>query len=163
MNHYTAAHLTLKPLQRDDYPFIRILVNTPGWIRFIGDRNIHSDEEALAYIDRILSTPSILYWVVSEIETGNPVGIISFISRAYLKHWDIGFALLPGYEGRGYAYEAAKTVLNDQMSKPEHETVLATTIPDNVSSIRLLNKLGFEFECEILGDETLLRLYKITN
>ena len=45
-----------------DYEFIHELVNTKGWLQFIGDRNIHSKEAAIAYIDKIKGMPNFYYW-----------------------------------------------------------------------------------------------------
>ena len=148
--------LHLDILTTEDHEFIISLLNTKGWIEFIGDRNIHSKEDAIAYINKILNSPNIYYWVV-RIKNGNiPIGIISFIKRDYLESFDIGFALLPEFGGNGYAYEAAKEVLTIVSTNPAYTPILATTIPDNVNSIRLLVKLGLHYEKEIeVGNEKL--------
>lgn len=135
------------------------LVNSKGWLAFIGDRNVHSKEDAIAYINRILGTQDLFYWVVRLQENNTPVGIISFIKRNYLDHFDIGFAFLPEFMGLGYAYEAAKEVLTMASKYPTYSTILATTIPQNISSINLLTKLGFRFEKEIEVEEDILHVY----
>ena len=151
----TTERLHLDALTVEDHDFIHELVNSEGWLRFIGDRNIHSKEDAITYINKINSTPSIQYWVVRLLDTKAPVGIISFIKRNYLEHYDIGFSMLPRYSGKGYAYEAAKAVLSMLSAMPEYSTVLATVLPDNVSSIKLLTKLGLHFEriMEVEGEQ----------
>lgn len=45
--------LRLRELQHADDAFILELVNDPAWLRFIGDRNVHSLEDARGYIDRL--------------------------------------------------------------------------------------------------------------
>ncbi|GAA4419926.1 GNAT family N-acetyltransferase [Nibrella viscosa] len=137
--------LSLHLLQASDAEFIRKLVNTAGWLRFIGDRNVHSSEDAIAYIGNISAAQHLTYWVVRIKERDVSVGVITFIKRTYLEHFDIGFAFLPEYTGQGYAYEAAREILSLVSQQPEYATVLATTLPDNVSSIRLLTKLGLRF------------------
>jgi len=145
----TTERLSLSALTVEDTDFIQELVNTKGWLQFIGDRNIHSKEDAISYINKINATPDFYYWVVRLIDTFESIGIISFIKRDYLEHCDIGFAFLPQYAGKGYAYEAAREILSIISSKPEHSIVVATTLPNNVSSIKLLAKLGFHFDKEI--------------
>ena len=157
----TTQRLSLHTLAMEDVDFIQELVNTPGWLQFIGDRNIHSKEDAINYINKINSSLNIYYWVVRLTETRAPVGIISFIKREYLEYFDIGFAFLPQYSGKGYAYEAAKVVLTTIGSMPQHPTVLATTVPDNVSSIKLLTKLGLRFERELEEGGEQLHVYSI--
>jgi RimJ/RimL family protein N-acetyltransferase len=104
---------------------------------------------------------NLYYWVVCLKDNLAPIGIITFMKRTYLDHFDIGFAFLPQYNGKGYAYEAAKEVLSIVSEMPEHSIVLATTLPDNISSIRLLTKLGLCFVREIeVGSE---KLYVYSN
>lgn len=151
--------LTLNIVTEDDHEFMMALVNTKGWIKFIGDRNVHSKEDAVAYIKRIIGTENLTYWVVREKDTSTPVGVISFIKRKYLDHFDIGFAFLPEFNGMGYAYEAAKEVLSIVSKIPGYSTVLATTIPGNINSIKLLNKLGLHFEKEVEVDNEKLNVF----
>lgn len=149
----------LNILTEGDHDFIHELVNTEGWLQFIGDRNIHSKEAAIADINKINGTPDFYYWVVRLKDTPRLVGIITFIKREYLTHFDIGFAFLPEYNGKGYAYEAAHEVLSFIKLQPQHQTVLATTLPGNVRSIKLLVNLGFHFDREIMVGNNQLCVY----
>ena len=56
--------LIIQPLTLNDDSFILELVNTEGWIKFIGNRNVTSTPEAGAYIQKILENKYISYWVV---------------------------------------------------------------------------------------------------
>ena len=56
--------LTLDKITMDDHDFILSIVNSKGWIENIGDRNIHSKDEAIEYINKILWTENFIYWVV---------------------------------------------------------------------------------------------------
>jgi ribosomal-protein-alanine N-acetyltransferase len=155
--YYKTQRLSLHPLTLNDAEFISELVNSPGWIQFIGDRNVRSTEDAAAYIRKLLDNPAIYYWVVKTIDQQTPMGVVTLIQREYLDHPDIGFAFLPRYSGQGYAYEATHSVLTDVLSNPSTENVLATTIKENENSIKLLEKLGLRFNRQItIEDETLL-------
>ncbi len=158
-NRINTKRLHLDLLTLEDHDFILSLVNSKGWIKFIGDRNVHSKDEAIAYISKIRNTQNLFYWVVSMKEENTPVGIISFLKRSYLDHFDIGFAFLPEFTGYGYAYEAANEVLLMVSKYPAYDPVLATTIPQNVNSIKLLNKLGLHFEKEIEVENERLHIY----
>src|SRR5438128_1908546 len=139
-NNAETNRLFLDMLTTADSEFILSLVNSKGWIEFIGDRNVHSKEEAVAYINKILNSQNLYYWVVRT-KCGNiPMGIISFLKRDYLENFDIGFAFLPAFTGNGYAYEAAKQILS-LAEIQEYNPILATTVPGNAKSIRLLTKL----------------------
>lgn len=161
--NYKTERLLLRELALADAAFIFELVNTAGWIKFIGDRNVHTNEDAEQYIQKILSNPDVEYRIVTLRDEQTAIGVISFIKRTYLDHHDIGFAFLPAYAGHGYAFEAANAVLTDLQKLKEHKTILATTIIDNHSSIRLLTKLGFAFSKEIINEDLTLQLYAIDN
>ncbi len=60
----TTSRLVIEPLTLNDNDFIFKLVNTEGWLKFIGDRNIKSTDEAADYIRKILASKNIFYWVI---------------------------------------------------------------------------------------------------
>jgi RimJ/RimL family protein N-acetyltransferase len=144
------GRMALRKLTTDDAPFIRELVNEPSWIRFIGDRNVRSDDDARAYLVR---GPIAMYerhgfglWLCESRETGEPLGMCGLIKRDTLEDVDLGFAFLPRYWGQGYAHESAAAVLAYGREVLELDRIVAITSPDNEASIRLLEKLGFTLE-----------------
>jgi ribosomal-protein-alanine N-acetyltransferase len=153
-------HLLLEQLSVDDKAFILELVNTQGWIEFIGDKKIHSLDDATAYIQKINATENI-YWTVKLKATRSSIGLVTFIKRDYLTHHDLGFAFLPNFNAKGYAYEATKAVLTYLLENRAFETILAISLPYNTRSIRLLQKLGFKYEKEVQNDNDTLHLYKL--
>jgi ribosomal-protein-alanine N-acetyltransferase len=158
-NSILTDRLLLKKLRVDDHEFILSIVNSTGWIENIGDRNVHSENDAIEYINKILWTENFFYWVVRTKDDYTPIGIISLIKRSYLDYFDIGFAFLPQYSNYGYAYESAKTVLQMISKLPEFKIVLATTLFSNKRSIKLLTKLGFRFEKENETENQKMHIY----
>jgi len=159
---YLTNRLILNTLNINDHAFITELVNTPEWIKFIGDRNIRTQEDAKTYIQKTIDNPNVNYWAVKLQGQHTPVGIITFIKRDYLEHYDIGFAFLPQYTNKGYAHEATTAVLNDIINNLTHTHILATTVKENTNSIKLLEKLGLRFEKEIENGNDVLSIYSIT-
>jgi [ribosomal protein S5]-alanine N-acetyltransferase len=160
-SNYITDRLVLTPLSLADSDFIYNLVNTPEWIKFIGDRNIKTQADANIYVEKIINNPKVNYWVVQLISTKISIGIITFIKRDYLEFHDIGFAFLPQYTKMGYAFEASKVVLYDSINNNNHQQILATTVKENTHSINLLQKLGFCFNKEIKNGNDLLSVYSI--
>lgn len=158
----TTQHLSINPLTQNNNTFIFELVNTKGWLDFIGDRNINTPADASAYIQKILDNPNVTYWVVKLADDKTPIGLVTFIKRDYLDHHDIGFAFLPGHAGKGYAYEATLAVMNSLLPDYRSSHILATTVPENVRSIALLKKLGLVFEKEIFIENEKLHVYSIS-
>lgn len=138
--------LILRYLTHDDKHFIMRLVNEPSWLRFIGDRNVHSPEDAVRYIT---DGPMAMYakhgfglFLVALKDSGTPIGMCGLLKRDTLEHVDIGFAFLPEYWGQGYAYEAAAATMTYGQTQHGLKKIIAITSPDNISSIKLLKKLG---------------------
>ncbi len=162
LENFTTERLILNELSHNDTAFIYELVNTNEWIQFIGQRHVKDHKEATNYINRILNNVNAHYTTVRLKDSLTPIGVITFLQRDYLPHPDIGFAFLPQFAKKGYAYEASNAVLHIIKETKSHKTVLATTLPDNVNSTQLLKKLGLQFDKEIsVGDEKLL-LYTIS-
>jgi len=83
--------------------------------------------------------------------------------RETLEHVDIGFALLPDFEGLGFGYESAKTIMKLAKEEFNLETIFAITLENNTASIKLLKKLGLTFEKKVKpfeDDEELLLFVK---
>jgi RimJ/RimL family protein N-acetyltransferase len=154
--------LILNDLQPNDHPFIFELVNSPGWLEFIGDRNIRTAEDAIAYIEKIKGNPHIMYWVVKLKADQIPAGIITLIKREYLEHYDIGFAFLPKYTNYGYSSEATRAILNVLPAEMLKDKIIAITTKKNERSINLLEKLKFRYEGGIEADGKLLLLYALS-
>lgn len=160
-NKLDTSRLYFTDLDTTDPDFIQRLVNTQGWLKFIGERNVKTKEDALAYIQRLIDNPAINYQVVNLKDQKLPIGVISLIKRDYLDHHDIGFAFLPEYEGKGYAYEAAKSLLDVLINDPAHTRIMASTVTSNTRSIQLLEKLGLKFQHEMEINNEKLFLYAI--
>ncbi|HYH16772.1 MAG TPA: GNAT family N-acetyltransferase [Flavisolibacter sp.] len=142
--------LIISHLQHDDAAFIQKLVNTPGWLQYIGDRNVKSIEDALRYLEQgpLKSYEQWgfgLYRVALK-NTNTAIGICGLIKRENLEDVDIGFALLPAYSGKGYAYEAAEAVLHLARHQFKMRRIVAIVQVDNAASLKLLQRLGLRFE-----------------
>ncbi|KIO78498.1 hypothetical protein TH53_03405 [Pedobacter lusitanus] len=153
--------LLLSTVTVNDADFILELLNTPGWLKFIGDRNVKTIEDASNYILKITGGPGTNYFLVKLRDQQIPVGVITFMKRDYLDHHDIGFAFHPDHAGKGYAYEAAKGVLDQLKKDPSHTYIKATVLKDNKRSIQLLERLGLTYEKELEVNERELLLYTI--
>lgn len=151
----------MEALETEDFHFVNELVNTEGWLKFIGDRNVHSDEDAKAYILKTLENENIHYWVVKLKGDLTPIGIVSFVKRDFLPGRDLGFAFLPRYWGQGYAFEAVKAALEMFNSNYDDKTVLAISNKDNLPSIKLLEKFGFTHQKEMDNKGKLVQVYEL--
>ena len=150
MNIISTSRLHVTQLSEELHAsFILQLANTPGWLKYIGDRKIHSLQDAGQYISNgpLVSYATCGYglWLIKRVEDDVSIGICGLVKRDYLPHPDLGYALLPEYEGQGYATEAAHAVMLHASQVLSIPVIAAITTDDNVRSLRLLFKLGFDF------------------
>jgi len=55
---------------------------------------------------------------------------------------EIGYNIIPAYEGQGYATEMARRVIDWAFQTPGIERITAQCLDDNIGSIRVLEKVG---------------------
>ncbi|MEJ7622714.1 MAG: GNAT family N-acetyltransferase [Pyrinomonadaceae bacterium] len=152
--------LVIREVTIDDAAFILELLNTPKFLKYIGDRGVRDLDGARVYIsDRYLASYRDngygLYGVVEK-AGGTLIGACGFVRRETLSAPDMGFSFLPEYEGQGYGFESANAVMKYGRRTFGFTTVLAITSLDNDASGRLLSKLGFTLDREIeIGGDTL--------
>ncbi len=142
--------LIVRWLSTDDAEFILQLLNEPSWLRFIGDKGVRTIEDARNYISNgpmeMYSRLGFGLYLVELKEDGSSIGICGLIKRDSLEDVDIGFAFLPKYWGKGYAYEAASAVMEYGKRALGLRRIVAITSTENYVSGKLLERLGFNFE-----------------
>ena len=141
--------LHLRTFELSDAAFVQQLLNSDGWLKYIGDRNVHKIMQAEQYLQNgpILSYKVNGYglWLVEKKEGKVPIGMCGILKRDTLEHPDIGFAFLPDFTGKGYAHEAAEATLKYAKNILGIACICAITATDNVASIRLLKKIGLRY------------------
>ena len=145
--------LLLTRLSYDHCEFISELVNEPSFKRYIGDKDVHSQEDARRYLREgpIGSYEQHGYglFLVSVRESDMPAGICGLVKREEFDDPDLGFAFLNRYRRRGYASESARAVLEYGFNELGLRRIIAMADPDNEPSVRLLERLGFVYEREV--------------
>ena len=138
--------LELREYTLKDAPLIFKLMNSEGWLKNIGDRNIKSLEDAEAYMQKNYLRSYEKYgfgpYLVILKADGTPIGSAGLYKRDNLEYPDVGFAFLPEFGNKGYALEASKAVMQFASENLKLQTIVGITLPENLSSIKLLKKLG---------------------
>jgi len=157
--------LKLREFTLQDADFIIELLNSPGWLQFIGDKNVKNKEQATTYL---LNGPLKSYAengfglsLVEKKEDKTAIGMCGIIKRENLDHPDIGFAFLPAFNGQGYAFEIASATLLHAKEKLGIQKISAITMAANVKSIQLIEKIGLRYIKTFCfpNSETELQLY----
>jgi RimJ/RimL family protein N-acetyltransferase len=141
--------LILRELAHSDADFVLRLLNTPGWLQFIGDKQVRSVSDAIQYLN---NGPIASYrehgfglWLVWHKDREMPIGMCGLIKRQFLDDVDIGFAFLPEFFGSGFGYEIAAATMWYAKNELKIPKIVAITKPNNIASIKLLLKLDLHF------------------
>jgi [ribosomal protein S5]-alanine N-acetyltransferase len=146
----TTPRLTLRRLDFDDAPFLVGLLNQPSFLANIGDRGVRDIDSAHRYLRE---GPMGMYeqhgfglWHVSRRSDGVAVGLCGLLRRDILPDVDVGYAFLPEYWGRGFAFEAAEATVRHAAERFGLKRVIGVVAEGNTPSIRVLEKLGMSYE-----------------
>lgn len=164
----TNGRIRLRELVHDDAAFIMELVNDPLWLRFIGDRKVHTLPAARGYIDKVrdggYAKHGFGLWAVERLAGGETTGLCGLIKRDTLELPDVGFAFLERHRGQGLAAEAMRATLGLARTRYALERVCAITDIDNIASQAVLLRAGFVFARTQRGDDdgVMLNVYERT-
>ncbi|CAD2223748.1 putative acetyltransferase [Pseudoalteromonas sp. 3J6] len=160
---FRTERLLLRFAQIADAAELLKLVNQANFIKYIGDKDIYTLDDAKKYIkDSFIAAHKEHgfgpYMITLHDET--VVGIVGFYQRATMQHPDLGFALKVGFEKKGYIFEAA-TILLYNRHKLGIKDVCAITSTANLGSQNVLYKLGFTEvgKAVINADKTTIKVF----
>ena len=149
-----------------DADFLRALLNDPGWLANIGERNVRTRRQARTWIaTRHTATYGRLgfgFWGVERKSDGRLLGMCGLIKRDTLLEADIGYALMPEFRGHGYAREAAAACLRSAQDVLGMAEVWGITGPTNAASAAVLQQIGLRDAgvTRLVGEERETWLFK---
>jgi RimJ/RimL family protein N-acetyltransferase len=140
------ARLRLRPVAAEDEPDYIRLYASPAVMHWLG-RGPRSAEESREALERMLRhwrEHGYGYWTVRDHEG-------RFLGRCGLRRMDegeveLGYTLLEEYWGQGFATEASRAVLEHGFGTVGLSRIISMTLPDNVRSRRVMEKLGMRYE-----------------
>jgi ribosomal-protein-alanine N-acetyltransferase len=103
------------------------------------------------------------YWLFRSRETGEVVAR-GGLSRAHVGGRDeveVGWAVMPAFWGQGYATELGAAAVELAFGPLGLDSVVAYTLPDNLPSRRVMEKLGFSYEREVVHADLPHALYRL--
>ncbi|HEX8560221.1 MAG TPA: GNAT family N-acetyltransferase [Pyrinomonadaceae bacterium] len=165
MNVIETERLGLREVTEADAAFILELLNDPDFVRNVADRGLRTLEDARRFIsERLVESYRSFgfgFWLVETKDAKEPAGICGLVSRDALPGVDVGYAFLPQFRSRGYAYESASAVVRYARDVAGLKRLYAIVNPANAVSIRVLEKLGMKFErmVRLADDEPEIKLF----
>ena len=92
------------------------------------------------------------YYAVEEKSSGALIGRVGFTNHPGWPGFELGWTIIPEFQGRGYATEAASMLLPYAFTTLDQPRVISLIHPDNAPSRRVAEKLGqtVDGETEVL-------------
>lgn len=147
INTFETKRLLIRPCSEIDASFIYELVNSPTWLKYIGDRNVKSLDDAKQFIREKIKKHYEragfgTMTVIRKLD-GIKIGTSGLHIRDGINEVDLGFAFLPKFEKNGFAFEASNRIIEMAKKDLKLRNLKAYTREENTPSRRLLEKLGF--------------------
>jgi RimJ/RimL family protein N-acetyltransferase len=148
--------LYLRPFTPDDAEAYWPLVSLPEVIRYTGEQPQASlDDVRNLLLNRPIRDYSVHGFgrmACIEKSSGRLVGFSGLKYLEDLQEVDIGYRFLPDCWGKGYATESARELMQHGIRAHGIARIIGLVEPENVASVRVLNKLGLTFERKIRPD-----------
>ena len=124
----------------------------PSITRYMEDLFKDPDEERVymeTYISQVYGFYGFGMWTVLLKETGQVIGRAGLSVREGYELPELGFVIDKEYQKKGYAYEVCRGILDYAKKELLFDSVQALVHLENNASLRLLERLGFVYECNV--------------
>lgn len=142
--------LLLRELTSDDTEdFYRLNLN-PNVIRYTGNSSFKSIEEAREFLENYKDYQVNGYgrWAVILKDSNQFVGWCGLKLGEMENETDIGFRFFEEEWNKGYATESANACLHYGFEKLNLKRIIGRAMKENKASIKVLQKIGLEYEKE---------------
>lgn len=159
----TAHCLVRETTVADVDEFYRIY-SEPSITEYMDELYENPEEErayAQDYIDQVYCFYNFGIWTVVERESGEVVGRAGICYREGYETPELGFVIGVPWQGRGYATEVCREILEYAREELGMTEILAFVQPGNLASMRVCDKLGMENlgRVELQGQEYIVRVW----
>jgi len=162
---FDTARLYVRQFTIDDAENFFQLNSDPDVMQYI--RPVKDREECRHFlqenIDAYAKNPMTGRWSVHQKEDDRFVGTLAVIPLDNTDYWQIGYALLKDYWGKGYATELTESGIRYSFHKMLLSKVTAVTEVTNHASMRVLKKAGFNQLDNFMQDGKELCFFELSN
>ena len=145
----------------DDAEVFFAINSNPDVMRLTGESLLPSLDAARHAIENYPDFDKVGFgrWACVLKETQTIIGFCGLKYLSDLDAVDVGYRFLPEYWGQGFATEACIASLHFGFTTLKLDEIIGIVLPDNVASIRVLEKAGMQSEGKFVYDETLVLRY----
>ncbi len=146
-----SERLLLRDFMVDDWPAVQAYASRPEVYRF-QPWGPSTPDDARGYIEQAIAQvrmqPRTEYTLAIVLRATNVVIGAStlMIQRQQARQGELGYFLHPDFWGHGYATEVAYRLLQFGFITLRLQRIVATCDPRNTASVRVLEKIGMQYE-----------------
>lgn len=141
--------LIIRPAIIEDAENLFNLNSDPDVVRYTGDTSFRTLEEARNIIHERMFTQFNLYKMsrfTVLLKDGTYLGWCGLKYFPETDEVDLGYRFMKKHWGNGYATEASAACLEYGFKNLKLKRIIAKAMPDNIGSIKVLQKLGMTFK-----------------
>lgn len=143
----TTERLTLRQLSVDDQQDILTLRSDPEINKYLDRAPSKTLDDALSFINMIndfIQRNKSIYWVISFKDSKKVMGTICLFDFSKENNsCEIGYELMPKFQGQGIMKEATAAVIDYAFHTLQVQKIIAFTHNENLNSTKLLTKFNF--------------------
>jgi [ribosomal protein S5]-alanine N-acetyltransferase len=162
----TTERLTLRQLSVDDRQNVFTLRSDKEINKYLDRQVSKTIKEAVDFINKIndnIEKNNSIYWAITLTKTKTFVGTICLFEFSNDKNsCEIGYELIPNFQGQGIMKEAAQAVIDYVFQTLKIKNLLAFTHRDNQNSTKLLTGLNFVKSTETDKKNPALNIFILT-
>jgi RimJ/RimL family protein N-acetyltransferase len=136
----------LEPWGKGDRPLLEKLMGEPEMTKHLGGPETREKiVERQARYERVGDAGAGRMFRIVEAATGEAVGSVGYWERSRRGEqvYEIGWSVLPAFQGRGIAGEAANLAIEMARAEKKHQSAHAFPSVENLPSNAICRKLGF--------------------
>lgn len=158
----------IREFDMPDLPELFELYNKPGITDFVEPLYEYKEEAVYekAYIENMYRYFGYGMWVVFDKESGKMIGRAGLEHREYNpeigNELEIGYLFAPEYQHKGYATEVCSFILDFAKNNTEFEEISCLINQQNTASIKLIERLGFDFERQVESENVMMNKYRLS-
>lgn len=165
------THTLLRPIQKEDVDRLYEIYSKPSVMKYIFDGSVFTKSKTQQRMDECL-----LHWkthgfglnIIIEKSTKEIAGycVLRYFENDHPEldgEIEIGYILDEPYWGKGIATEAVKACIQLGFEKHHFKRILATILPENIASQKVVKKAGMIYTKDLVTHGLLHQIYEIKN
>lgn len=157
MKNLTTDRLKLRSFIQEDFEDLSILMSDPEVMKFTGYREVKNQKFIQKELERWIKETEFgnNYWCIREKNSDIFVGW-AMLKKTISEYFELGFMLTQSQWHKGYATEAARSILKFAKDDLNQQQVIASTRVENLTSQKIMTKLNAKVSSNYISEPDII-------